>query len=148
PRVPSLGRPTLLDTLFFQTGGGADGVFSVSITLILAQDHPVAVAVLWGGALLAFRHVAEAVAAPLFGGLGDRYGAPRVFAIMTFAAAAGFAAIAAGVTVPGALIMLTARGALQALGPAVIVQEAGDEAVIAPLARQQAWRDLGAAIAP
>lgn len=52
-RVPSLGRPTMLDVLFFQMGGGVDGLFAVSITLILARDHSIAVAVLAGGALLA-----------------------------------------------------------------------------------------------
>ena len=61
----------------------------------------------------------------------------------------GFVLVAVGATVLGALIMLLFRGALAALGPAVITQSigAGDDA-IAPLARMQAWRDLGAACGP
>jgi MFS family permease len=130
-------------------GGGVDGVFAVSITLILAQDHSVSVAVLSGGALLALRHLTEAVAAPLFGKVADRYGARRVFVAMMLLTAVGFAGIGLGATVPGALLMLSARGALATLGPALIVEEAGrTDVVMAPLARLQAWRDLGAAIGP
>ena len=45
--------------------------------------------------------------------------------------------------------MLIFRGALASLGPAVIVNNLGqDQDAISPLARMQAWRDLGAAIGP
>ena len=61
----------------------------------------------------------------------------------------GFVAVAGGFTVAGALIMLLFRGALASLGPAVIAQSLDpDEDAIGPLARMQAWRDLGAACGP
>ena len=45
--------------------------------------------------------------------------------------------------------MLLFRGALASLGPALIVQGMpADEEAIGPLARMQAWRDLGAAFGP
>ncbi|MFT5390276.1 MAG: DHA1 family inner membrane transport protein, partial [Gammaproteobacteria bacterium] len=47
------------------------------------------------------------------------------------------------------VLMLVFRGALASLGPATIVQATGQgDPIIAPLARMQAWRDLGAAIGP
>ena len=148
-RVPSLGRPTMLDVLFFQMGGGVDGLFAVSITLILARDYPIDMAVFAGGALLALRHLSEAVAAPLAGNVADRFGARRLFVVMMLLTAAGFAGIALGATVVSAIVMLCARGALATLGPALIVELARDDGVVmASLARQQAWRDLGAAIGP
>lgn len=149
PRASSLGRPRPVDLLFFLQGFGVDGVFALSITLILARDHSLSVAVLSGGALLAMRHVSEAVAAPLFGALGDRYGASRLFVFAVLMTALGFASVAAGLTVSGALVMLVFRGALGSLGPATIVAALDDsQPVLAPLARMQAWRDLGAALGP
>ena len=102
-----------------------------------------------GGALLAMRHVGEAVAAPTFGWVADRIGARRVFAGSTVLTILGFVFVAAGLTVVGALIMLLFRGALASLGPAMIVQGMSEnEQAIGPLARMQAWRDLGAACGP
>jgi MFS family permease len=149
PRTPSLGRPRPVDALFFLLGMGVDGVFAVSITLILAEEHALSVAVFSGGVLLAMRHLTEALAAPLFGSIADRFGAARVFVFATLMTAAGFAGVALGATVTGALVMLVFRGALAALGAATIVETTGrDRPVLAPLARMQAWRDLGAAIGP
>jgi MFS family permease len=149
PRTPALGKPNTMDALFFVQGLGVDGVFALSITLILAQRQDLEVAVLTGGALLAMRHVGEAVAAPVFGALGDRFGAARVFLFSALMTSLGFAGIAADYTVAGALIMLVFRGALASLGPAAVVQAThADASVIVPLARLQAWRDLGAAIGP
>ena len=45
--------------------------------------------------------------------------------------------------------MLLFRGALASLGPAVIAADLNAEQdAIGPLARMQAWRDLGAALGP
>lgn len=145
----SLARPKPIDVLFFLQGYGVDGVFAVSITLIFAREASLSEAVMSGGALLAMRHFGEAIAAPLFGWIADRFGARRVFVGAAILTMAGFVLVAAGVTVLGALIMLLFRGALASLGPAVITQELdADEEAIGPLARMQAWRDLGAACGP
>jgi len=148
-RTPALGRPGTLDVLFFLQGFGVDGVFALSITLILAQHVDLATAVMSGGALLAMRHFGEAIAAPLFGAMGDRLGPTRVFCVAAAATSAGFAGIALGFTVAGSLVMLVFRGALASLGPATVVQAThADASVMVPLARMQAWRDLGAALGP
>lgn len=144
-----LGRPYPVDLVFFLLGFGVDGVFAISIALIFAQDSSAAVAVMSGGAILAMRHLAGAVAAPIFGWAADRFGARRVFIGSAMLTIAGFACIAAGLTVVGATAMLIFRGALASLGPAIIVDGlAEDDGAIGPLARMQAWRDLGAAVGP
>lgn len=145
----SLARPAPIDVLYFLQGYGVDGVFALSITLIFAREASLADAVMSGGALLAMRHFGEAIAAPLFGWIADRFGARRVFVAAAVLTMLGFVLVAAGLTVLGALIMLLFRGALASLGPAVITQSlAEDEDAIGPLARMQAWRDLGAACGP
>lgn len=148
-RPSSLGRPKAVDSLFFVQGMGVDGVFALTVTLILAERFELSTAVLSGGALLALRHLGEAVAAPIFGTLADRFGARRIFIMAVSLTCAGFLGVALGYTFTGALLMLVFRGALASLGPATIVQSTPDEqSVISPLARMQAWRDLGAAIGP
>lgn len=148
-RPSALGRPQPIDILFFMQGFGVDGVFAVSIALIFAREVSPAAAVMTGGALLALRHLGEAVAAPAFGWIADRFGARHVFIASSVLTVVGFVSIAAGLTVFGAIVMLVFRGALASLGPAIIVQAlAADAPALAPLARMQAWRDLGAACGP
>lgn len=146
---PALARPKPIDVLFFLQGYGVDGVFAVSITLIFAREASLSEAVMSGGALLAMRHFGEAIAAPLFGWTADRFGARRVFVVAAALTTLGFVCVASGIVVIGALVMLLFRGALASLGPAVIAQSlAADEDALGPLARMQAWRDLGAALGP
>ncbi len=148
-RSASLEWPKPVDVIFFLQGYSVDGVFAVSITLILAREASLSEAVLGGSALLAMRHFGEAIAAPLFGWIADNMGARRVFIASSILTMMGFVFVAAGFTIVGALIMLLFRGALASLGPAVIVQSLDREAdAIGPLARMQAWRDLGAAFGP
>jgi len=148
-RASSLSRPTSLDIIFFLQGYGVDGVFAMTIALIFVRDSSLSEAVMGGSALLAMRHFGEAIAAPLFGWIADRFGARKVFINAAFLTMLGFVLVAIGWTIAGALIMLLFRGALASLGPAVIAQSLReDEDAIGPLARMQAWRDLGAACGP
>jgi MFS family permease len=144
-----LSRPKPIDILVFLQDYGVDGVFAVTITLIFAREASLSVAVMSGGALLAMRHLGEAIAAPLFGWIADLVGPRKVFLVAETLTITGFLCVAAGLTVPGALIMLLFRGALASLGPAVIAETLPeDEDLIGRLARMQAWRDLGAACGP
>ena len=145
----SLGRPTLIDLLFALQGFGVDGVFAVSITLLLAQELPLDLAVVSGASLFAVRHACDAVGAPLFGTVGDRYGAGRILVVSMACTAVGFFGIASGLTIAGALLMLFSRSALAVLGPAVVVRRmSATQSAIGDLARMHAWRDLGAAVGP
>jgi MFS family permease len=144
-----LTRPQPVDVLFFLQGYGVDGVFAVTIALILARETSLSVAVMGAGSLLAMRHFGEAIAAPLFGWIADRFGARRVFVASAVLTIVGFVCVGFGFTVFGAIVMMLFRGALASLGPAVIVQSiASDDPALGSLARMQAWRDLGAACGP
>ena len=145
----SFARPKPIDILFFLQGYGVDGVFAVSITLIFAREASLSQAVLSGSALLAMRHFGEAIAAPLFGWIADRFGARRVFVAAAVLTMLGFVIVASGLTVIGALVMLLFRGALASLGPAVTAQSLhADQDALGPLARMQTWRDIGASGGP
>jgi len=148
-KTKSISWPSSIDLIFFLLGYGIDGLFAISITLILASETTLSAALVGGGFLLAMRHVGEAVAAPLFGWIADRIGASRVFIAAAAMTILGFALIALGITVAGALLMLVFRGALASLGPALIVQATAiDQHPLGRLAQMQAWRDLGAAFGP
>ncbi len=145
----SLARPQPIDILFFLQGYGVDGVFAITITLIFAREASLPDAVMSGAALLAGRHLGEAIAAPLFGWIADLFGARKVFVVAAILTMVGFACVAMGLIVFGALVMLLFRGALASLGPAVIAESLSvDEDAIGALARMQSWRDLGAACGP
>jgi DHA1 family inner membrane transport protein len=116
-----------IDILFFLQGYGVDGVFAVSITLIFAREASLSEAVMSGSALLAMRHLGEAIAAPLFGWIADRVGARKIFVAAAILTMVGFVCVALGLTVFGALVMLLFRGALASLGPAVIAQSLAKE---------------------
>ena len=144
-----LTKPSILDLLFFIQGYAIDGLFAVSITLMLAEKTSLANAVIGGGALLALRHVGEALAAPLFGSLGDKFGAVRIFLISAASTILGLILIALNEVIFGAIVLLIFRGAIAALGPTIIAKQFdGSDTVLDNLARLQSWRDLGAAAGP
>ena len=148
-RAARISKPSALDLMFALQGAGVDGVFAVSVTLLLAQSMSTEAALALGGTLLAMRHVGEAVASPIFGMLADRCGARQIFVVSLILTAIGFAMVAGGITVVGAIVLLVFRGALAVLGPALIVQTADENrSVMGDLANMQAWRDLGAAVGP
>ena len=149
PRPAKLTKPTVLDLLFFIQGYAIDGLFAVSITLMLAEKTSLANAVIGGGALLALRHVGEALAAPIFGNLGDKFGAVKIFLISAALTIFGLILVALDEVVFGAIVLLIFRGAIATLGPAIIAKQFdGNETVLNNLARLQSWRDLGAAAGP
>jgi len=144
-----LTKPSILDLLFFIQGYAIDGLFAVSITLMLAEKTSLANAVIGGGALLALRHVGEALAAPFFGGLGDKFGAVRIFLISAASTIFGLILIALNEVIFGAIVLLIFRGAIAALGPTIIAKQFDENnTVLDNLARLQSWRDLGAAAGP
>ena len=144
-----LTKPSVLDLLFFVQGYAIDGLFAVSITLMLAENTSLTNAVLGGGVLLALRHLGEGLAAPLFGNLGDRFGGVKIFLISAALTVAGLILIACNEVILGAILLLIFRGAIASLGPTIIAQQFDSkETVLDNLARLQSWRDLGAAAGP
>jgi len=147
-QTPWLPKPQSLDLLFFAIGFAVDGVFTMTITLILADIVSLETAILSGGAILAFRRGAEAVVAPLGGVLGDRFGIGKALFASTLLSAAGLAAIAMGWVVGGAIAVIVGRAVLAAVGPAAVALRASHGQIMHRLAAMQTWRDFGAALGP
>ncbi|MGY8959754.1 MAG: MFS transporter [Alphaproteobacteria bacterium] len=103
---------------------------------------------LGGGVLLAARRLAEFFCAPLGGVLGDKYGVTLVLNTSVIILAVGFIIIGAGWVYPGALLIITARGVIAAVGPAAVAVQEAEKDTMHRLAVMQTWRDFGAAIGP
>lgn len=146
-RIFALPRPDRLDILIFWMGFGVDGVFIMTLTIMLAGDLTVAGAMLSGGLIIAGRRLAEMVAAPTSGFIADRFGVHRPLLWSSLLLVAGFAWVGVGWLYLGAVAIVVARGALGTLFPAAVALFA-PQAVLQPLARNQTWRDIGAAAGP
>lgn len=145
---PWLPRPVRHDILFFIVGFGVDGVFTMTITLILSSVVSVEAAMLSGGLLLASRRLVEFFCAPLGGVLGDRFGLSRMLSLSVVVLAVGFVMIGAGWAFTGAAFIIAARGVIAAVGPAAVAIREAQENTMHRLAVMQTWRDFGAAIGP
>jgi MFS family permease len=143
-----LPKPKLFDLFFFVVGFAVDGVFAMTVALMLAKTSTPEAAMLAAGLILALRRFGEILLAPVGGFLGDRFGTGKVLFLSTILLAVGFAVLAAGETYTGSLLIIAARAAIAALGPAVIAQRANGQATLHRLAVMQTWRDFGAAIGP
>lgn len=146
-RPTALPRPDRLDLLIFWMGIGVDGVFTMTVAIMLAKHVSVELAMLSAGALISVRRIAEILAAPASGLIADRFGVRRPLVAASLLLVAGFAMIGTGWLLAGSLAVVIARGALGTLFPAAVALFA-PAGVLQPLARNQTWRDLGAAIGP
>lgn len=143
-----LPKPKLIDLFFFVVGFTVDGVFAMTIALMLAKTASAETAMLAAGLILAFRRFGEILLAPVGGLLGDRYGMGLVLFLAAVLLAVGFAVLAAGWIYPGAALIIAARAAIAAVGPALVAQRANGEGTLHRLAVMQTWRDFGAAVGP
>lgn len=140
-------KPDRFDILIFWMGAGIDGVFTLTITIMFAQHTSVELAMVSGGLILAVRRIAEMVAAPASGSVADRFGVRRPLIAASILVIAGFAMVGMGWLILGSAAIVIARGALGTLFPAAVAHFA-PEGVLQPLARNQTWRDIGAAAGP
>ncbi len=140
-------RPDSLDLLIFWMGAGIDGVFTVSISLMWAQYLSTEMAILFGGSILAGRRLSEMLVAPCAGMIADRFGVriPLVLAILL--TIVGFSFIGSGLLMLGSVALVLARGALGTLFSAAVARIYPEDKIKA-LARNQTWRDVGAAAGP
>ncbi len=143
-----LPKPQRFDLFFFVVGFAVDGVFAMTVALMLAKSASAETAMLAAGLILALRRFGEVLLAPVGGFLGDRFGTGKVLFLATVLLAGGFVVLAAGAAYPGSMLIIAARAAIAALGPAVVAQRAKGEATLHRLAVMQTWRDFGAAVGP
>jgi DHA1 family inner membrane transport protein len=140
-------RPDSLDALIFWMGAGIDGVFTVSISLMWAQHVSVELAILFGGSILAARRLSEMLVAPCAGMIADRFGTRLPLISAIGASILGFVLIGSGFLMLGSCLLILARGALGTLFAAAVAKIYADSKIKA-LARNQTWRDIGAAAGP
>lgn len=145
--ITGLAVPDRLDVLIFWVGAGVDGVFSMTLTLMLAEETSLEVAMVSGGLIIVARRIAEMISGPLSGAIADRYGVRQPLLLTSVLLVIGFALVGGGWLISGALAIVLARGALSTLIPAGVTRFASG-AVLGPLARNQTWRDVGAGIGP
>jgi MFS family permease len=146
-RRRGVASPGALDLWALALGFTVDGVFVLTLTVLLAGVVSAQSAVLAGGVLLALRRFVEVLLAPLGGTLGDRLGAGRMMLAFGLGLCGGLATIAAGGPVAGALIVVAASGVLSTIGP-VFAAERAPHDHLGRLAAFATWRDVGAAIGP
>lgn len=143
-RLPVPGR---LDLWGFALGLVVDGIFIVTLSLLL-KDNPLPLApVVATGCLLAARAATEVLTAPLGGAMADRFGAGRLAIGAGLLLTVGLAAIALGYDLAGAAVVVVMRGLFNTLVP-VLVAERARGGMLASQATYATWRDFGAAIGP
>ena len=140
-------RPDSLDALIFWMGAGIDGVFTLSISLMWAQQVSIELAILIGGSILAARRLSEMLVAPFAGITADRFGTRLPLTIAIMASICGFMLVGFGWLMVGSCLLVLARGALGTLFAAAVAKIYQDSKIKA-LARNQTWRDIGAATGP
>ena len=140
-------RPDSLDALIFWMGAGIDGVFTLSISLMWAQQVSIELAILIGGSILAARRLSEMLVAPFAGIIADRFGTRLPLTIAIIASICGFVLVGFGWLVLGSCLLVLARGALGTLFAAAVAKIYQGSKITA-LARNQTWRDIGAAAGP
>ena len=140
-------RPDSLDLLIFWMGAGIDGVFTVSISLMWAQYLSTETAILIGGSVLAGRRLSEMLLAPCAGIIADKFGIRLPLMLAIALTVTGFCLIGGGLLMLGSVALVVSRGALGTLFPAAVARIYPEDKIKA-LARNQTWRDVGAAAGP
>jgi len=143
-RLPLPGR---LEAWGFGLGLVVDGVFIMTLALLL-KDAPLPLApVVVTGILLAMRWLIEVVAAPVAGALADRFGARLLSLGSGLGLVAGLGLIAAGQDLVGCVLVVVTRGAFNTLVPVMVAERATGSAMTSQ-ATYSTWRDFGAAVGP
>lgn len=143
----SLPWPSTLDVWSFALGFAVDGIFIITLSILLAGSVSATNAVLAGGLLLAMRRGVEVVVGPIGGYIGERFGAERMNVLFGLGIIAGLALVAVGAVVAGAIAILLTQGVINVLGPVIVAARAPDD----PMGRLSVfvtWRDIGAALGP
>jgi predicted MFS family arabinose efflux permease len=136
-------RPSPLNAMFFVVALGADGVFTATLSTLLADLIPVTSALIGAGLLLAGQRLISVILAFLSGPVVDRLKAHRVLAPCGVVVAIGLAAIAAGHVYSGAVVLILARVIFAIVAPIVAAEQSSDR--IGAIAAYATWSDCGLA---
>jgi MFS family permease len=135
--------PSPLNIMFFVVALGADGVFTATLSTLLADLIPVTSALIGAGLLLAANRLTSVILAFVSGPIVDRLKAHRLLAPCCVFVAAGLAAIAAGHVYSGAVVLIFARVVFAIVAPIVAAEQSTDR--IGAIAAYATWSDVGLA---
>jgi predicted MFS family arabinose efflux permease len=135
--------PRPLNMLFFVVALGADGVFTATLSRLLADIIPLTSALIGAGLLLAGQRLISVVLAFASGPIVDRFEAQRMLAPCSFVIAAGLIAIATGHVYTGAIVLMITRAMFAIIGPIIAAQQSADR--IGAIAAYSTWSDCGLA---
>lgn len=146
PAATSRWLPSSLNVLFFMLGL-VDGLFAVTLSLLLAGSFGTQSALLGAGLLLAAQRLIFAVMSGVGGVFVDRFGADRILLGGVTVVVLGLLGVAAGSLYPAAVVIVVARASLAPAGPVLIMRQRGGTRV-ERLAAFATWADTGAAAGP
>jgi DHA1 family inner membrane transport protein len=136
-------KPSPLNTLFFVIALGADGTFTATLSLLLADILPVTSALIGAGLLLATQRALTSLLALIGGPLVDRFDPQRLLVPCAVAIAVALGAIALGHVYVGSAILLLTRALFFIIAPMVAARLSEDR--IGAIAAYTTWSDLGLA---
>jgi len=135
--------PSPLNSMFFVVALGADGVFTATLSTLLADIIPVTSALIGAGLLLAGQRLISVILAFVSGPIVDRLKAHRVLAPCGVVIAVGLTAIAMGHVYIGAVVLIFARVIFAIVAPIVAAEQSSDR--IGAIAAYATWSDCGLA---
>jgi MFS family permease len=139
------GRWTVspLNLFFFVVALGADGVFTATLSTLLADLIPVTSALIGAGLLLAAQRLISVILSFVSGPIVDRFEASRLLVPCGLVIVAGLGAIAAGHVYAGAVVLIVARALFAIVSPVIAAQQSTDR--IGAIAAYATWSDCGLA---
>jgi len=135
--------PSPLNVMFFVVALGADGVFTATLSTLLADLVPVTSALIGAGLLLAANRLTSVILAFVSGPIVDRLKAHRLLAPCCVLVAVGLVAIAAGYVYSGSVVLIFARVVFAIVAPIVAAEQSTDR--IGAIAAYATWSDCGLA---
>jgi MFS family permease len=147
PPAGSRWRPSRLNVLFFTLALAVDGVFTTTLSLLLAPAFGAQSALLGAGLLLASQRLIAGVMSLAGGAIADRFGAQRLLAGGVTVIVLGLFGVAVGSLYPAAVVIVVTRATLASVGPVLAIGQGGGSRV-ERLAAFATWTDCGLAAGP
>ena len=135
--------PSPLNVMFFVVALGADGVFTATLSTLLADLIPVTSALIGAGLLLAAQRLASVILSFVSGPIVDRVQPHRILPPCSVIIAIGLGAIAAGHVYSGAVVLIVARVIFAIVAPIIAAEQSTDR--IGAIAAYATWSDCGLA---
>jgi len=146
-------KPGRLDLLYFAVTLSVDGIFAITLALLLSDLVSVESAVLSAGLVLALKGLVQVALSPVGGSLADRFGAQRLMSLILVLLIAGLALVAVSadrwpvLLILGMAVVSAARAVLQILILAVAARRHPEDSMRS-FSVLATWGDIGAAVGP